>query len=605
MTEKRKLAAILAADVVGYSRLTGADEDRTLARLRALRSDLIDPTIAVHNGRVVKRTGDGALVEFRSVVDAVRCAIEVQNAMIERNAGLPDDRRIEFRIGIHLGDVVEESDGDLMGDGVNIAARLEGVALPGAICLSEDAYRQVKARLDLAVSDLGETNLKNIVEPMRIYSLAVGVAARAAPVTEAKPAEAPAPAAAAAASSTGPALPERPSIAVLPFANMSGDPEQDYFADGMVEDIITALSRFNQLFVIARNSSFTYKGRSVDVRQAAKELGVRYVLEGSVRKSGARLRITGQLIDAVTGGHLWADRFDGGLEDVFDLQDKITASVVGAIEPTLRKVEIERARRKPVENLDAYDLYLRALPHVYAFTPDENRTGFELLQKAIGLDPNYAPALAFAAWSLEQRLTRGWPALGDDDKATAIKLARRAIAAGGDDAMALVVGGFVLVMVARDYEAGLEAVRRALALNPGAGFVVFLAAAAMIFGGDPEVAIAHLDRAMALNPLDPGFFMYLTCAGIAQLMLGRPERALELAKRSASLYPDWDTTYWVLVPANAQLDRMAEAREALAKFMALAPAMNSVARLRAHLPFRNPASFDPFLAGFSKAGLPE
>ncbi|HUO97580.1 MAG TPA: adenylate/guanylate cyclase domain-containing protein [Rhizomicrobium sp.] len=599
MTEKRKLAAILAADVVGYSRLTGADEDRTLARLRALRSDLIDPTIAVHNGRVVKRTGDGALVEFRSVVDAVRCAIEVQNAMIERNAGLADDRRIEFRIGIHLGDVVEESDGDLMGDGVNIAARLEGVALPGAICLSEDAYRQVKARLDLAVSDLGETNLKNIVEPMRVYSLAVGVAAKA------KPTEAPAPVAVAAVPGTGPALPDKPSIAVLPFANMSGDPEQEYFADGMVEDIITALSRFNQFFVIARNSSFTYKGRAVDVRQAAKELGVRYVLEGSVRKAGSRLRITGQLIDALTGGHLWADRFDGGLEDVFDLQDKITASVVGAIEPTLRKEEIERARRKPVENMDAYDLYLRALPHVYAFRPDENQAGFELLQKAIGLDPNYAPALAFAAWALEQRLTRGWPTIGADDKDLAIRLARRAIAAGSDDAMSLVVGGFVLVMVARDYDAGLEAVRRAVELNPGAGFVVFLGAAAMIFGGDPEDAIPHLERAMALNPLDPGFFMYLTCAGLAHLLSGRTERALELAKRSASIYPDWDTTYWVLVPANAALDRMAEARAALARFMPLAPGMTSVSRLREHLPFKNPASFEVLLDGFRKAGLPD
>ena len=345
MNESRKLAAILAADVVGYSRLTGADEDRTLARLRALRSDLIDPTIAVHNGRVVKRTGDGALVEFRSVVDAVRCAVEVQNAMVERNAGLPPERRIEFRIGIHLGDVVEESDGDLMGDGVNIAARLEGVAAPGAICLSEDAYRQVKARLDLLVSDLGQTQLKNIAEPVRIYSLEVGGAAKA---KSAPPVDAVATKSAGQPS----ALPDKPSIAVLPFTNMSGDPEQEYFVDGMVEDIITALSRFSQLFVIARNSTFTYKGRAVDVRQVAKELNVRYVLEGGVRKSGSRLRITGQLIDATTGAHLWADRFDGGLEDVFDLQDRITASVVGAIAPTLLKAEIERARRKPVENLD-------------------------------------------------------------------------------------------------------------------------------------------------------------------------------------------------------------------------------------------------------------
>ena len=282
MSENRKLAAILAADVVGYSRLAGADEDRTLARLRALRSDLIDPTIAVHNGRVIKRTGDGALVEFRSVVDAVRCAIEVQNGMIERNAGVPQDRRIEFRIGIHLGDVVEESDGDLMGDGVNIASRLEGVAAPGAICLSEDAYRQVKARLDLSVSDLGSTQLKNIAEPIRVYSLQVGSAA---------PAKATATSEAAQPSAT--AAPPKRSIAVLPFANMSGDAEQDYFADGISEDIITALSKLPQLFVIARNSSFTFKGKNVNVQEAGRSLGVRYVLEGSVRKSGNRVRITG------------------------------------------------------------------------------------------------------------------------------------------------------------------------------------------------------------------------------------------------------------------------------------------------------------------------
>jgi len=290
MAEERKLAAILAADVVGYSRLAGADEDRTLARLRALRSDLVDPTIAVHGGRVVKRTGDGALAEFRSVVNAVRCAIEVQTAMVERNAGLPPERRIEFRVGIHLGDVVEESDGDLMGDGVNIAARLEGVAKPGSICLSEDAYRQVRSRLDLAISDLGETTLKNIADPIRLYALQVGLAASAQP----------APVAAV-------GLPERPSLAVLPFQNMSGDAEQDYFADGVVEDIITALSRIRWFFVIARNSSFTYKGKAVDIRQVGRELGVRYVLEGSVRKAGNKVRITGQLIEASSARHVWAD----------------------------------------------------------------------------------------------------------------------------------------------------------------------------------------------------------------------------------------------------------------------------------------------------------
>src|ERR1700726_844640 len=339
MGETRKIAAILAADVVGYSRLTRADEDRTLARLRALRSDLIDPTIAVHHGCVVKRTGDEALVEFRSVVDAVRCAVEIQNAMVERNAGVPAERRIEFRIGIHLGDVVEESDGDLMGDGVNIAALLEGIAQPGTICLSEDAYRQVRARLDLEVNDLGQTQLKNIVEPVRVYSLQVGLPAQAKPAasTRLTPAERPA---------ERLALPDKPSIAVLPFQNMSGDPEQKYFADGMVEDIITGLSRIKWLFVIARNSSFIYKGKAVDIRQVGRDLGVRYVLEGGVRKAGGRVRITGQLIEADTGAHLWADRYDGALEDVFDLQDQITDRGVGIIEPSLQRSESERSRRK-------------------------------------------------------------------------------------------------------------------------------------------------------------------------------------------------------------------------------------------------------------------
>ena len=348
MGENRKLAAILAADVVGYSRLASEDEDRTLARLRALRSDLIDPTIAVYNGRVIKRTGDGALVEFRSVVDAVRCAIEVQNGMVERNAGVPQDRRIEFRIGIHLGDVVEESDGDLMGDGVNIASRLEGVAAPGAICLSEDAYRQVKARLDLSVADLGSTHLKNIAEPIRVYSLAVGAAgAKAIAMSE--------PSTSRPAGST----PAKHSIAVLPFANMSGDTEQDYFADGMSEDIITDLSKVAGLSVIARNSSFTYKGKNIDIRTVGRELGVTAVLEGSIRRAGNRVRINAQLIDARTGTHVWADRYDRDMTDIFALQDEVTHRIVEALRIALTPAESARIAHIPTRNIQAHDLFLR------------------------------------------------------------------------------------------------------------------------------------------------------------------------------------------------------------------------------------------------------
>lgn len=591
MTEQRKLAAILVADVVGFSRLTGADEDRTLARLRALRSDLIDPTIAVHNGRVVKRTGDGALVEFRSVVEAVRCAIEIQDAMIERNTGVPENHRIQFRIGIHLGDVVEESDGDLMGDGVNIAARLEGIAEPGAICLSEDAYRQVRSRLDLSVSDLGERALKNIAEPLRVYSLKVG--------TSADPPRTPRPGA-----TTSPALPDKPSIAVLPFTNMSGDPDQEYFVDGMAEDIITALSRFNQLFVIARNSSFVYKGKAVDIKQAGRDLGVRYVLEGSVRKSGERVRITGQLIDATTDTHLWADKFDGRLEDVFDLQDRITANVIGAIEPTIRKAEIERARRKLAENLGAYDLYLQALPHIYAIRPDDNRTALNLLNKAIELDPAYAPALAHAAWCLVQRITRVWPPFSDDDVGMAVTLARQALAGGSDDAAAVVVGGFALVMVGRDYATGLDAVRRAVDMNPGSGFVSAMAGCAMIFGDDLEAGLELVERAMTLGPLDPNFFSHLTVAAYGRLFSGRPDLAVELAERSLARNAEWDSTYWVLIAAYTQLDRPSDAKAAAAKLLSLYPDATA-SKYGGALPIRNPTSLAMVVESLRKAGVPD
>jgi adenylate cyclase len=587
---QRRLTTILAADVVGYSRLMEQDEAGTMALLRARRHDVLMPLVARQGGRVFKVMGDGVLIEFTSVVNAVECAIDLQKAMQAQNADLSVHQHILLRIGINLGDVMVEGS-DLYGDGVNLAARLESLAEPGGICVSGDVYRQVRSKLQMQFQDLGEQKVKNIVGPVHAYRVQADDAGPA-------PAESPE------IHRSASGLPNKPSIAVLPFANMSNDPEQEYFADGMVEDIITALSRFNQLFVIARNSSFTYKGRAMDVRQVAKELGVRFVLEGSVRKSGSRVRITGQLIDAATGAHLWADRFDGGLEDVFKLQDKITESVVGAIEPTLRKLEIGRARRRPVENLDAYDLYLRALPHVYAFRPDENLAGLELLRKAIDLDPAYAPALAYAAWCLEQRLVRGWPPVGQDDRETAVALARRAIAAGSEDAMALVAAGFVLVMVARDYDTGLDAVRRALELNPGSGLVVLFSAGAQAFGGNPEDALVHAERAMALSPLDPGFFMFLSIAGLAHLLSGRPEPALELAKRSAAIHPDWDTTYWVLVTVYVQLDRLADARAALAKLVSLSPGLTA-SGARQRLPIRNRASLDMIIDGFRKAGLPE
>ena len=381
MAGTRKIAAILVADVVGYSRLAGADEDRTLSRLRGLRSDLIDPAIAAHHGRIVKRTGDGSLIEFRSVVDAVRCAIEVQNGMVERNAGLPPERRIEFRVGIHLGDVVEEADGDLMGDGVNIAARLEGIAKPGAICLSEDAYRQVKGRLDLAVTDLGPTQLKNIAEPIRVYSLEVGQPAQA------KPAPAPAPEKSA---------PPRLSIVVLPFANIGGDPEQEHFVDGVTESLTTDLSRIRGAVVIARNTAFTYKGKPLDVKTIGRELNVRYVLEGSVQRGGNRMRVNVQLIDAETGNHLWAERFDKPLADLFDMQDEIVARLASALNAQLVAAEARRAEQAP--NPNSMDLYFQGLAWFNkGVTPDNVAQARSFFDRALAADPDNVDALIGSA----------------------------------------------------------------------------------------------------------------------------------------------------------------------------------------------------------------
>jgi adenylate cyclase len=562
MGETRKIAAILVADVVGYSRLAGADEDRTLARLRGLRSDLIDPAVAAHRGRTVKRTGDGSLIEFRSVVDAVRCAIEVQNGMVERNSGLPLERRIEFRIGIHLGDVVEESDGDLMGDGVNIAARLEGIAKPGAICLSEDAYRQVKARLDLAVVDLGPTQLKNIAEPIRVYALQVGVPAPAKPPMSAESAPPEKQAAVL-------ALPDRPSIAVLPFQNMSGDPEQEYFADGMVEDIITGLSRIKWLFVIARNSSFTYKGRAVDVRQVGRELGVRYVLEGGVRKAGARVRITAQLIEAETGAHLWADRYDGALEDVFDLQDQITDRVVGIVEPSLQRTEIERSRRKHPDNLDAYDLYLRALPHMASITPADAKIAAGILEGALKLDPNYAAAHARLAHCHEIFFSQ----LGFDDaeRDAGLRHARFVTASATDDATALAIAAFQISLLSKDHEGAANAIERALSLNPSCAAALYFGALIYAFSGKLAAATVHANRALRLSPFDPLAFQAHTALGFVSFLEGRYDEAASHHARAVHASPRFGVLYFNQAMALALAGRLEEARPIVRQALALQP----------------------------------
>lgn len=583
----RKLAAILYADVAGYSRLTGEDEDATHRTLSEYL-DRISSVIESHRGQVMHYAGDAVLAKFDAVVDAMSAAVAVQSELATRNESLPRERKVEFRIGVNSGDVIEDR-GDIYGDGVNVAARLEALAEPGGICISESVRTAVGKKLNLDYKDMGEQEVKNIAEPVRAYQVVMSAGEQSDIQGSANAAA---------------GLADKPSIAVLPFDNMSNDPEQEYFADGIVEDIITALSRMKQWFVVARNSSFIYKGRNVDIREVAKELGVRYVLEGSVRKGGNRLRITGQLIEAETGTHMWADRFDGDLDDVFDLQDKITESVVGAIEPSLRKAEIERSKRKPPENMGAYDLYLRSLPHIYAMRPDDNKQALDLLHDAIELDPNYAPALAYLAWGYEQRLVRDWGAYGEDDAGTAVTLARRAIDADRDDAHVLAAAGFVLVMIAHDYERGIQTVERAHELNPNIAFVSLLVGVSKLFGKDAEEALEHIEDAIRVSPLDPGAFFFYSIAAIAHLFCGRPAEAYDLAKKSARMYPDWDTTYWAMIPALTQLGRVEEARAAVSKLLELSPSA-TVSRYREVLPIANPEHLNMMLDGMTAAGLPE
>jgi adenylate cyclase len=589
MTERRKLAAILAADVAGFSRLTGADEDRTLARLRSLRSDLIDPTIAVHNGRVVKRTGDGTLVEFRSVVDAVRCAIEVQNAMIERNAGVPPERRIEFRIGIHVGDVVEESDGDLMGDGVNIAARLEGVAAPGAICLSEDAYRQVKARLDLSVSDLGDTKLKNIADPMRVYSLRVGAEAKAKPVQQADPV----------APIGTLQMRDKPSIAVLPFQNMSGDAEQDYFADGISEDIITALSKLPQLFVIARNSSFTFKGRNVNVQEVGRSLGVRYVLEGSVRKSNNRVRITGQLIDATTGGHLWAERFDRELTDIFAVQDDVTQHIVGALALNLTESDKQRLATEHTDNLEAYDSFLRGREQVWLLTKGGNAQGRKLLQSAIELDPTFAPAYAFLACAHNLDYVNRWSPVPSESLEKADKAAIQAVSL--DDQYPYAHWARAITnLYMRRHDLAIQEANRTISLDPNLAFGHEVLGTCLHFSGRSEEALACFVRAMALDPYFPDVWLHFYAQAVFQLR--RYDEAVGILKRRLDRNPHTDASRVLLAASYGHLGRYDEARTEWQEVFRVNPDY-SLDHRRDVLPYKNPHDFELIIEGLRKAGI--
>jgi TolB-like protein len=543
MTTTRRLTTILAADVAGYSRLVHSDEEGTLARLRALRRELIDPTIDAHHGRIVKTTGDGILIEFASVVDAVRCAIAVQHSMGVSNRDVPIERRIEFRVGINIGDIVVEGD-DILGDGVNIAARLEGIAEPGGICLSGPAYDQVRDKLDCGFEDLGEQQLKNIARPVRVFRIRFGGAPATAPERAAL------------------ALPDKPSIAVLPFQNMSGDPEQEYFADGMVEEIITALSRIRWLFVIARNSTFIYKGQAIDVKQVGHQLGVRYVLEGSVRKTGGRVRITAQLIDTLSDAHLWADRFDGSLEDIFELQDKVAPSVAGVIEPALQVAEIRRSADRPTSDLTAYDLYLRALSYLYPWEREATASAFDLAKQAIERDSQYGAALAVAADCHMNLHVNGWTDDPESNRYEGLDLARRALQAASDDPGVLSRAAHVLGYFGEDIDASIELIDRALALNPSFARGWVVSGWLRLWAGQPELAISHLETSFRLSPhaRRSGTFMAI---GVAHFFARRFEEARSMLLRSLQEHSGWAPTYRFLASCYAHLGRLDEAHETI------------------------------------------
>jgi TolB-like protein/class 3 adenylate cyclase/tetratricopeptide (TPR) repeat protein len=589
---ERRLVAIFAADVEGYSRLMGADEVGTLWDLTERRA-ILDELIASHRGRIANTAGDSVLAEFGSAVDAVQCAVEAQAALAGANAGLSLERHINFRIGIHVGDVMVKG-GDLFGDGVNIAARLQALASAGGTCISSVGYDQVRKILPLAFTDLGAQQVKNIEESVRAYVVTSKGAATAHTASFA----------AAPGSNSPLPLPDRPSIAVLPFQNMSGDPEQDYFADGIVEDIITALSRFKSLFVIARNSSFTFKGKAVDIKKVGQELGVRYVLEGSIRKAGGRVRITGQLIDAASGTHLWADKFDGSLEDVFDLQDRITMSVVAAIAPKLDQAEIERSKRKPTEKLDAYDYYLRGLAVVEGATKDENEEALRLFYKAIEIDANFALAHAMVARCFTLRKANGWMADVAKESAETAKLARRAAELGRDDAAVLSRAGYALARVVFEPEEGADLIERALALNPHLSSAWQFGGLLKAFRGEAETAIEHLAHAMRLSPLDPSLYSMQTATALAHFVAGRYDESVLWAEKASREDPNFLPAIRIIATSAGNSGQLERAQKAAKRMLEIDPAFR-VSRLTDHVPLRRPDDLARYAEGLRRAGLPE
>ena len=577
---ERRLAAVLAADVAGYSRLTERNERKTLDRLKAHRKELLEPLLKEHQGRIVKLAGDGVLCEFASVVNAVICAVAIQRAVTEREADTPESERIRFRMGINLGDVILEEDGDIYGDGVNIASRLESAAEPGTVTVSGTAYDHLQGKLEYDLIPLGELRLKNIERPVRAYRVEINSGGSVPP---------------------SPDIPDKPSIAVLPFTNIGGDPEQEYFADGLVEDIITALSRVRSFFVIARNSSFTYKGRAVDVRQVSRELGVRYVLEGSIRKAGSRVRIVGQLVDAITGHHVWADRFDGDLDDIFELQDKVTESIAGVVEPSIRLQEIKKARTRPTDYISAYDLYLRALPGFYAMTREGFAEVRRLTNEALSIDPNFVLAKALGAYIRSISVSQVWHE--PDDIRVAVRMAREVLAEARDDPTSLRFAAQVLAYSAKDYETALITIERSLFLNPNSAQGYTSSGWVNAHSSIPLVAIDHFHKAMRLSPVDPEMGIALSGIGMSYLMLENYEEALRWGENALREMPNYGTSHRVVVCALVGLNRLTQAQEAAERLMEAFPTFTLTLQKQIN-PWRDQEFAKKYLDGLSRAGVP-
>ena len=559
---ERRRAAVLAGAIDGYARLIRADEEGVLTRLKTIRKTLVETTIAAHRGRIVKATGDSMLVEFASSVEAARSAVEVQRAMAAQNSERAKDAWIEFRTGIHLGDIMIDEN-DIFGDCVNIAVRLQNLADPGGVCISDHVYRQLRGKVDFPCDDLGPQPLKNIAEPVRVWRIKFGDGKRFEREGFAQiPSSAGEPPAL--------ELPDKPSIAVLPFESTGADSEQDYFADGLVEDIITALSRFKSLFVIARNSSFTYKGKTTDIRQVGRELGVRYVLEGSVRRADQRLRITGQLIDASTGVRLWAEKFDGPMEDVFELQDKVASSVAGVIDPLLLDTEIQRALEQPTSNLTAYHFYLRSLPLIRAWSPEANLEAIALLERAVECDPRYGMALASLALCHAHNLLNGWVKDAAAERELTIIWARRALEAAPDDPSTVTSAAGALMDTGENIETLKRLVDGALTRNPSHAFGWLWSGWMRTVSGESDLAITHFETSLRLDPRATRKAFHLTGIGMCHFFESRFGEARRILEISFDELPSYSLTAWFLAATYTKMGRLDEARE-FAKRQGIAP----------------------------------